>query len=334
MCVFCFGWAFVKVFFLGWKAQYEKLFIAHLAENYEVTHLAQSKLLNRIDRVARRILGRRVSVFLGRIYGWSAGFSANDLLVCNEGEVHRKLNPYIVESFPGAKVLLVRDLVTASFLETWASVFDRIYSFDQNQCEKLGMTYLSQFFPMGRSHVSAVVGSPNSLKARALFIGREKGRGETLLRLADVLTQCGCDLDFRILVDEGFPDKTKHHITRLVDYHESLEASLKASVLVEINQAGQSGFTLRTLEAAYFGKKLITNNKAVYESVFYDPSNVYVFDESQPWDLEEIKGFLSRQVKPVSPSIIYEYSPEHMLETLMLLHGGKATCHDGSNRVR
>ncbi|YCH22224.1 hypothetical protein M1D96_01505 [Pseudomonas sp. D1-3] len=324
----------MKIFFLGWKAQYEKLFIAHLAENYEVTHLAQSKVLNRMDRIARRIFGRWVSFFLGRIYGRGAGFSANDLLVCNEGEVHRKLNPYIIELFPGAKVLLVRDLVSSKFIERWASVFDAIYSFDREQCEKLGMTYLPQFFPMGHSHVSALTGSSNALTARALFIGREKGRGEILLRLADVLTQCGCDLDFRILVDEAFPDKTKHHITQLVDYRESLEASLKANVLVEINQAGQSGFTLRTLEAAYFGKKLVTNNKAVYESVFYDPSNVYVFDENQPMDLAEIKAFLSRQVRPVPLSVIYECSPEHMLETLMLRHGSEKVGYNDSGFAR
>lgn len=313
----------MNIFFLGWKAQYEKLFICHLAEKYDVVHLRQSKALNRIDRFARRVLGRRASSFLGRIYGACAGFSANDLLICNEGEFHRKLNPYIVDSFPGVKVLLVRDLVTEDFLEKWSGLFDAVYSFDEMQCENLGMTCLNQFFPMGYSHVLAVAGSACTLNARALFIGREKGRGEVLLRLADVLTQCGCDIDFRILVDEGFPEKSKYHVTQLVDYRDSLEASLKASVLVEINQAGQSGFTLRALEAAYFGKKLITNNKAVYGAAFYNPSNVYVLDDAQSWELERIREFLSVKVEPVSSSVIYEYSPEYMLETLMLRHGGK-----------
>lgn len=315
----------MNVFFLGWKAQYEKLFICHLAEKYDVVHLRQSKVLNRIDRFARRVLGRRASSFLGRIYGWCAGFSANDLLICNEGEFHRKLNPYIIDSFPGVKVLLVRDLVAEDFLEKWGGLFNAVYSFDERQCEILGMTYLNQFFPMGYSHVLAVAGAASVSNARALFIGREKGRGEVLLRLADILTQCGCDIDFRILVDEGYPDKTKYHITQLVDYRESLEASLKASVLVEINQAGQSGFTLRTLEAAYFGKKLITNNKAVYGTAFYNPSNVYVLDGDQSWGLERIRGFLSVEVEPVSSSVIYEYSPECMLETLMLRHGNKVS---------
>lgn len=311
----------MTIYFLGWKAQYEKLFIGHLAEKYDVVHLSQSKVLNRINRVASRVVGSWVSGFLGRIYGLRAGFAADDLLICNEGEIHRKLNPHITNSFPGAKVLLVRDLVTASFLEEWAGLFDTVYSFDRKQCENLGMTYLSQFFPMGYSHVSAVTASAQSSKARALFIGREKGRGEVLLRLADVLAQCGCELDFRILVDEDFPDKTKHHITQLVDYRESLGASSKASVLIEINQAGQSGLTLRALEAVYFGKKLITNNKAVYKSGFYNPSNIYVLDGHQSWDVDAIRAFLALEVEPVSLSEVYEYSPEHMLETLMLRHG-------------
>ena len=313
----------VTIYFLGWKAQYEKLFIGHLAEKYNVVHLSQSKTLNRVNRVASRLLGRWASTFLGRIYGRWLGFSTSDLLLCNEGEIHRKLNPQIVASFPGAKVLLVRDLVTASFLDKWAGLFDSVYSFDRRQCESLGMTYLSQFFPVGCSHISSVAHSVNSSEPRALFIGREKGRGDVLLRLAKVLKQCGCELDFRILVDESFPDKTEHHITQLVSYHESLAASSKATVLVEVNQAGQSGFTLRTLEAAYFGKKLITTNEDVYTSDFYHPSNVYVLGDDQSWSVEKLWAFLALEVAQISPSVVYKYSPECMLETLMLRHGYK-----------
>jgi len=311
----------MTVYFLGWKAQYEQLFIKHLAENYDVVYLQPSRLWNRVNRALNKFLSGRWGAHLADLYVRRAGFSAGDILVCNEGEIHRKFNASIARSFPGAKVLLVRDLIDAGFLEKWAGLFDTVYSFDSQQCETLGMAYLHQFFPLGFSHAKAVAASYNQARKKALFIGREKGRGDALTRLADTLVECGCEVDFRILVDERFPDKTSYHVTKLVDYRDYVLASADADIIVEINQSGQAGVTLRTLEAAYFGKKLITNNKSVRELSFYNPCNVYVLDEFQALSVEALMGFLDSGIEPVSSSAVYEYSPEYMLETLLQRHG-------------
>ncbi|WP_433738189.1 hypothetical protein [Pseudomonas putida] len=312
----------MTIYFLGWTAQYEKLFIADLAEKFDVVHLPEPKKLNRLNRIASKLAGNSAATLLGKVYGRSFKFQPKDLLICNEGQIHRKLNPAIIDSFPGQRILLVRDLVTSDFLKKWASLFHAIYSFDQNQCDELGMTYLSQFFPMGYTRASTAAAVANSTRPNALFIGREKGRGEILLQLADVLAQCGCELDFRILVDEGQPKRNKYHITERVDYRDSIAASLSAKILIEINQLGQTGLTLRTLEAAYFGKKLITNNRAITESNLYNAKNIYILDDQPSWDVEAIKEFLSLEVEPVTQTEVYKYSPEFMLESLLHRHGG------------
>lgn len=311
------------VYFLGWKAQYEKLFIGHLAEHYSVVYLDQSRFWNRLNRLSRRFLGRRWVARFATLYARRVGFCADDLLICNEGEIHRKFNAPIVRAFPGEKVLLVRDLIGPDFLEKWAGLFDAIYSFDRQQCDDLGIRYLHQFFPMGFSYAksgSAVI-SQERVATKALFIGRDKGRSNALVHLAELLVECGCEVDFRILVDACFVGKTRYHITHLVDYQEYVSATMSAEVIVEINQDGQAGVTLRALEAAYFGKKLITNNSSMRELSFYNSRNVYILDDPQAVDVEAFRRFLALKVEPVSLEVLYEYSPEHMLETLMQRHG-------------
>ena len=311
----------MTVYFLGWKAQYEQLFIDHLAESYDVVYLEQSRVWNRVNRLVGRFLGGRWQSRLALLYAWRSGFSANDLLICNEGEIHRKFNAPIVGAFPGVKLLLIRDLVDSDFVIKWTGLFDAMYSFDRKQCEVLGIKYLHQFFPMGFAHAKAVAPSYQCAAAKALFIGRDKGRGQVLIRLAETLVECGCEVDFRILVDRQFSGKTKYHVTELVDYRDYVLASAGADVIVEVNQSGQAGVTLRALEAAYFGKKLITTNSSVRELSFYNPCNFYILDDCHLPDVEGLKRFLASTVEPVASSLIYEYSPEHMLETLMRNHG-------------
>lgn len=316
----------MNIFFLGWTAQYEQQFIKYLAEGYSVKHLPEPKKLNRARRVVARALGRLYPQGLfGKAYCRTMNFAADDLLICNEGQIHRKTNPEIIRAFPGKKVLLIRDLVDKAFISEWSPNFDAVYSFDRRQCEQLGVEYLNQFMPMGYRE-SAVYGKAHtgdkaSKAPTALFIGREKGRGAALIALADRLKACGCEVDFRIFVDAMPHNPSPYYITELVDYRASLSATYQADILVEINQQGQAGFTLRTLEAAYFGKKLITNNQAIQDSPLYHPSNVLVLENDQLPDPEALQQFLANDFVPVAKEIIYQHSPDFMLDSLIARHG-------------
>ncbi|WP_134165869.1 hypothetical protein [Paraburkholderia caballeronis] len=171
----------MKIFFLGWAAQYEKNFINYLSDNYGVEHLESPKGLRRLHRITR-ILGRpRRSILLGRVYCRMRKFDRTDLLICNEAMVGSRVNPEIIKAFPGKKVLLIRDLVGARFLEKWRADFDAVYSFDREQCARLGISYMDQFIPIGYRKFAVPADSEKATtEPAALFIGREKGRGATL----------------------------------------------------------------------------------------------------------------------------------------------------------
>lgn len=313
----------MKIFFLGWTAQYEQHFIEYLSRHYNVEYLPSPKGLRRLHRITARVLGRAYqSGWFGGIYCRLKKTTEADLLICNEVKIDSKINPEIIKAFPGKKVLLVRNIVEAPLIDKWRAEFDAIYSFDREQCDKLGMSYLDQFMPMGYKESAASAASKEAKpEPTALFIGREKGRGEMLVDLASMLKDCGCGVDFRILADKSTSIRTPYHIASEVDYYQLLEATLQADVLVEINQQGQSGFTMRVLEAAYYGKKLITNNHFIKESPLYHPHNVLVLGDRETWTADRFREFLRLPVQSVAPEIIYKYSPDSMLESLMASHG-------------
>lgn len=315
----------MRAFFLGWTAQYERHFIGYLAGYHSVRRLEVPKFFKRLHRLATAFqksdgAQERQVPWLGRLYCATQGFDRADILICNEGQVRRNILPSIVRAFPGRKVLLVRDLVDAAFIDEIKPFFDRIYSFDQEQCARLGMEHMNQFFPLGFAEAQARMSSqPASDEGgqRCFFLGRDKGRSALLNRLAGLLEECGCTADFRIVRDKTSTPASRFHTDTLCDYETNLKLSLAADVLIEINQPGQAGFTLRTLEAAYFGKKLITNNQAVISSTLYHPDNVLILGEEASWTVETISRFLNSPPHPLPRETLYAYSPDAMIERLM-----------------
>lgn len=188
----------MKAYFLGWTAQYEQRFIAYLATSQPVEVLAPPRLAQRVQRkiqsLNKRLGGARMSDgWLGRLVCRLHNTCSADLLVCNEGQVRRNVNPAIVRAFPGRKVLLVRDLVDAAFLKEVRPLFDAIYSFDQQQCEALDMRPLNQFFPLGFTEAGRGVRGPAMVghAMKCFFLGRDKGRAAMLEALAQKLRASG-----------------------------------------------------------------------------------------------------------------------------------------------
>lgn len=78
-------------------------------------------------------------------------------------------------------------------------------------------------------------------------------------------------------------------------YSENLENVKKATCLLEIVVEGQTGLTLRTMEALFFNKKLITNNSSIMQYDFYHPNNILIIRDEADIDLDFfLKPFINR----------------------------------------
>jgi 1,5-rhamnosyltransferase len=314
----------MRVFFLGWKARYEQIMIDGLAENHNVHKLhvpAYAKRINRTIRTLQKRIPLNISTsWLGKLVNAGKSISAKDILVCNEGQVKRGLNPSVISTFRGVKVLLIRDLVDAPFVDEMRKIFDRIYSFDPEQCRLFGIDYLEQFFPFN-AEAARKLNTKRLEPTRRItcfFLGRDKGRAHLIENMANDLESLDCNIKFQIVKDDSSISLSKYHTDSVLSYEENLQQVIDADVLIEINQPGQSGLTLRTLEAAFFDKKLITTNKAVKDLYFYDPSRFYVFEE---FDKEAISQFLASPSKPIDLEALKKHCPETILKRIQELQG-------------
>lgn len=136
------------------------------------------------------------------------------------------------------------------------------------------------------------------------FCGRDKGRKDKINILKKRLTKFGnCKF---IVIPEHSPDA--------IGYFDYLKVLRNSKVLCEFIQNGQHGLTIRTLEALFYHKKLITNNASIINEDFYNPSNIFVLTE-QTTD-EELKNFLYSQQSEVAKSVIQKYEVCSLLNFL------------------
>ena len=90
----------------------------------------------------------------------------------------------------------------------------------------------------------------------------------------------------------------------MINYSQNLENVRNSKCVLDIVQRGQSGLTLRPIEALLNSKKLITDNVAVERYDFYDPRNIFILGKD---DESRIKEFVDSPFVEVPESVIEKY---------------------------
>jgi 1,5-rhamnosyltransferase len=98
------------------------------------------------------------------------------------------------------------------------------------------------------------------------------------------------------------------------NYTENLENVIASRCLVDIVKEGQSGLTMRVLEAALYQKKLITNNWTILDTDLYHKNNVFILDYD---NLDDIDDFMKREIVPVSEAVLQKYDINHWLKEFL-----------------
>lgn len=141
-----------------------------------------------------------------------------------------------------------------------------VATFDPNDAEEFGLELHSQFYRMDLKNMSS-----QPPVCDFYFMGFDKGRETMINDLRIILKDYQCR--FNIV----------HRMSEFISYDKYLHGAMEARCLVDIVQEGQSGLTLRPLEAVALGKKLLTNNRTIKASDIYDPNNVFLIGE-RSWD--------------------------------------------------
>lgn len=228
-----------------------------------------------------------------------------ELIVAHE---HRLILEVLLAKFPQRKAhILMRNPLNPQtkskhLLQSLQALDYTIWSFDPADCAQYGFKFYRQFIELFSDL------TPPAPQYDFAFIGRNKGREAVLLALEAKLKQLGYSVYFDLRSDQAKGTKAN------LSYPVYLQQYLNARCMIDLSQTGQSGLTLRPLEAMSYHRKLLTNNRLVQQEAFYDPANVWIFDETL--DFIGLEQFMQQAFKPVASEVLALYSVTSLVQTL------------------
>lgn len=134
------------------------------------------------------------------------------------------------------------------------------------------------------------------------FCGKDKGRKKFIERVKKLVTSLG-KVEFIV------PEKKD-----AFEYGEYIEKVKKSRILFDFVQKNQSGLTIRVMEALFFQKKLITDNKHIANYDFFNISNILIIDEKTSSD--DIAKFMSTPFIPYKDSVLDSLTVENVLKKM------------------
>ncbi|WP_300926343.1 hypothetical protein [uncultured Dubosiella sp.] len=163
-----------------------------------------------------------------------------------------------------------------------------IWSFNEADCKKYNLKFNNQFY-FSDLYNKALQDKDTKI---AYFIGKDKGRYQTIKKIKDVLEDYGLICNIYIVKDETSVYDSELYINHLVDYNEILNSIDKSDLIIDIPQESQTGITLRILEGLFRGKKIITTNKSLDKDLLNLPQ-IFLWDNNY----DELKNFLNKEIE-------------------------------------
>ena len=182
----------------------------------------------------------------------------------------------------------------------------KCYSFQRDDCCDFGLRFNSTMYAPPPQL------PPVDDAYDVLFLGVPKDRLPLLRALHAQMQTLGLRTQFRAAItqhDSAQPEeKLGWLLTReWLAYPDYITLVRQSRCLLDLYQAGQTGFSLRVMEHIFFGCKLITNNHAIKQAEFYHPHNIFLLGEH---DMTELPAWLNLPAVPINNEIKRYYHIE------------------------
>lgn len=186
-------------------------------------------------------------------------------------------------------------------------IYDGVGTFDPLQAVKYNITYYSQFFCINDFCIELLAKRKHIYGAdyKFVYLGLKKDREKDILNIKELCDTFSTNSFFRI-VDSNY--------TNRMHYLDYLAVVLSSDCIIDIIQEGQSGLTLRPMEALFLGKKLITNNTYIRNMDFYDTANIFIYGQDK-----NLEKFMKTPKKTVPEYIRSRYTFENFVQRIILL---------------
>ncbi|POD95602.1 hypothetical protein BV924_14820 [Pectobacterium odoriferum] len=303
----------MRIFFSDWLTDYESIMINAINDKFKVSSIILTKGIK--YKLIVFFASNKISRFFVRNY-LNKKFKKDDIIFFNESRYHKYVE--IIKIIDCKKVLLLKNIVSYNKkfnINEAKNTFNKIYSFDEEDCRKYNLELLNQMFPFTIERASLFLES-NHIKEiyDVYYLGKEKNRRKEINETYDILKKSDLNLKFLIFTENKKENNRYNFIQKPIPYIENLINVINSKAVLEVNIEGQSGLTLRALEAIFFNKKLITNNISIMNYDFYSPNRVFILGVN---NLSHINEFLEKKIERVNQNILMNYSPDFILKKII-----------------
>ncbi|MFO6297076.1 hypothetical protein [Rahnella selenatireducens] len=321
----------VKIHFIEWNSEYERMMTSSLKKDFPVFEIYRVK--QHFKSLQRILPGRCLRQWHKKIHSAIKfrHIKENDIIICNGYSAFLLLD--LLTSLHCKKILVLRDSVEAltskrrrlkllsddeNYLSRVNSVFDIIYSFDPVDCLKYGLSAVDQFLPFTHKEIRLQTEHQYSEKTHlsCFYVGGyDEYRASVIRQLTPLLQTNNCYSEFYLVTDkQETSDYPSLCINEKLTYKQNIEKIKHSNIILEMNKPGQTGLTLRALEAMAFNKKLITNNASIKNHNFYHPGRIFIWGEDHP---DQMADFIACPVPDIDINLLKKYCADGMLKTLL-----------------
>jgi hypothetical protein len=188
----------------------------------------------------------------------------------------------------------------------------RAYTFDPDDARDGGIGLAPQVYRQLSDFAEQAAGGAAPARD-VFFLGADKGRLPQLRALKEALRDAGLSTHFHVIADKRGHYTAEERAclaTQALPYAENLRQVARSRAVLELLQSCQSGPTIRSMEALFLNRKLITNNAALRTNALYHPSRVFILGED---DLADIRRFMDSPMAPLDPSVLEPHEIEHWI---------------------
>ena len=227
---------------------------------------------------------------------WKKQLKSYDMIIIFSAILGNEIFSWIrKQGYQGRLIFYYRDCVHASYLKDFAkpeairSAEENIelWTFDPKDAKVYSMMYNPQFY-FRQPELKIPI------QYDIVFVGSTNGRLVQLLKWKHLFQKMGLKVYFHIKKHrfEKIPEEYKDEVTdQALPYEQILSLNRQSKAILEINQAGQTGLTVRALEAIFLKKKLLTTNESIQDTPLYNPNNIFILKSEEE---NAIRNFMKK----------------------------------------
>lgn len=186
--------------------------------------------------------------------------------------------------------------------------FDKKYSFEPEDVKKYNLELLTNFYYDTKKSQQTIFD--------AYFIGQHDNRINTIEKITERFIAKDLKTNIIIRTNKNIKKKNSsiNYSNEEIPFEKNIENIKNAKIILDIQKPEQNGLTFRVFEAIGLEKKLITTNKDIVNYDFYNPNNIFVWDNITT---EIPNDFLTTPYQPLSIPIFEKYSIKKWVKTIL-----------------